>query len=199
MTTENKPTIEVLLAKLTNPEKPLTTDEALAIVAEIAKSKVELAKAQAEQQRKEAEALADVRQKLAARINGQVIKFAWLADELTKVKATGFTFHPAGYTEADGSVTQNSTVALLVPTIKAKRTGGGGGGAGKTSKDEFGKSLDEIYQEFKGQVGVVKALSEEKSADELMALAGDNNTKQWQVKTAVKKAAVAKGLLKPVA
>lgn len=199
MTTEEKPTIDQIKAEIKAAVESGDDSALFAATAKLGKFKAEIAKAQVEAQKKEAEALAGDRGKLSQRILGQVTRFTWLADELTKVKATGFTFHPAGYTEADGSVTQNPTVALMVPTVKVKRTGTGGGGTGKTSKDEYGKSLDELYQEFKGQVGLVKALGEEKTGDELMALAGDNNTKQWQVKNAVKKAAIAKSLLKPVA
>lgn len=199
MTTEEKPTIDQIKAEIKAAVESGDDNQLFAATAKLNKFKVEIAKAQVETQKKEAEALAGDRAKLSVRIVGQVARIQWLAEELGKVKATGFIFHPVGYTEADGSVTQNATVALMVPTVKVKRTGTGGGGTGKTSKDEFGKSLDEIFKEFKGQVGLIKALGEEKTPDELMALAGDNNTKQWQVKNNTKKAAIAKGLLKPVA
>ena len=175
------------------------------------KAKVEIAKAATEAQKREATALAGEREKLARNLtatisilaDGQPEKgqdrtqynnaLSFIKDirgKLVKIKATGFTFSLPDETAL------NERVALSIPTVKAHRTGTGGG-AGK-SKEAFGKPLDALYQEFKGQVGNIKVLNLEADADTIMAIA-DTNSKQWQVKNAVVKAAIAKGLLKPVA
>ena len=146
----------------------------------LAKFKAEIAKAQAEALKKESEAMAGIRQKMAEKLLGKITQvYPKIADMLAEVKATGFSF----YLPDEGSVT--SRVGLSVPVIKARKAGGGGG-TGKTSKDEFGKSLDEIYQAFKT------------AEDEAKMAEATTNTKQWQVKTAVKKAALASGALKPL-
>ena len=75
-------------------------------------------------------------------------------------------------------------VALaVVPTKRA--SGGGVGRTGKTS-EEYGMSLNEVYEKF--------ATPEDKAK---MASATSNSS-QWQIKVAVKKQAIANGQLAPV-
>lgn len=148
------------------------------VAGEISKSKAERHKAEAEALRKEAEALAGAREKLATKIHKAVVAMPGLVEELGSVKAQGFTY------KLNTPEVQYKSVSLAVPTVKAPRAGTGGG-AGK-SKDEYGMSLSEIFDKF--------ATNEDK---EKLASA-ESNSKQWQVKVAVKKRAIADNKLAPV-
>lgn len=153
----------------------------MSIIGEIAKEKSAIAKAQAEVAKKEAESLAGDREKLALKLFTAVKAVVSPAD-LQKVKAAGFTYHMDG-PDKEGVMTTYKTVALLVPTVKTAR-GGTGGGAGK-SKDEYGMSLGEIFDKFATE------------ADKAELAKAETNSKQWQVKVAVKKEAIKAGLLQP--
>lgn len=89
-----------------------------------------------------------------------------------------------GKLDRDGKVRVTGAVKLVVPTIKA-RSSGGGGGTRVSSKDEYGMSLDEIFIKFA-------------TAEEQRELAeAETNSAKWQVKNKVKKAAIASGKLQP--
>ena len=185
MTSEQKPTLEQLKAKLAEALATGNDNDFMVIVGQIAKAKAEIAKAQAEVLKKEAEAMAGDRAKLAEKILNQVRKAIPNLDEvLAKVKATGFSFYLP-----EGEIL-NHRVALKVPEIKAKRTSTGGGSSG-TSEKEFGMKLDAIYEKFKTPEDDAK-MEEAKNAE------ANSNSKQWQVKVAVKKRALASGELKAV-
>lgn len=185
--TKETPTLEQLKAKVA--EALATGDDAafMVAVANIAKAKSEIAKAKVEQARKEQEALAGVRQETAERIRKLIDKAGLdLADVLAKVKATGFHYAPKGTLDANGVASEKSSVALAIPQVKAARrqsTAQGASTIGKT-KSEFGMSLGEVYEKFKTPEDEVK-----------MAEASTSNSKQWQVKVAVKKRAIEAGLL----
>ena len=147
-----------------------------ALIKEYNSRKADIAKALQEQARKEAEALAGAREKLAKAIHKAVIKIPELAG-LPNVKATGFTFK----LDAEG-VTYKS-VALAVPAVKARS--GGGGGNHITSKAEYGMTLDEIFNKFGTD------------EDKVKLEAAESNSGKWQVKNAVKKEALKAGLLQP--
>jgi len=163
--------------------------------AEWNKDKAERRKAQLEAEQKEAVALAGVREKVAIEIHERLIAnkpINNLVARLQEVKAHGFTF------KLDEDGITYKAVALTVPTIKAKREGtGNGGGAGKT-KDEYGMSLQEVYDKFHTAEDEVK-LAEAKAADEdVKAKTGKSNqVNQWRVKNSVKVRVIADGTLKP--
>jgi hypothetical protein len=155
--------------------------------AAIQKSKAERHKAEAEAMRKEAEALAGKREELAKAINSAV-KTLNLDIKIAELKAKGFTYtidhreDANGKIDAKGEVKVTGGVGLLVPSVR-KGTGGAGG-AGKT-KDEFGMSLQEVFEKF--------ATDDER--DKLAA--AESNSAQWAVKNSVKKRVIKDGLLTP--
>jgi len=167
-------------------------------VVKLSKAQAEIAKMAAESAKHEAEALAGVREAIAKAIH-QAVKSLALDDKLAEVKALGFTYKLDAPDKA-GVMVNYQAVELMVPVIKTR--GGGTTGGGK-SKDEYGMSLGDIYAKFKDAVGNIKALANEGTPDALMALAVDaegkaDNSKSWQVKLAVKKAAIAQKLIVPV-
>ena len=109
------------------------------LIKEYNSRKADIAKALQEQARKEGEALAGGREKLAKTIHKAVTLMPDIVAQLTAVKATGFTYK----LDAEG-ITYKS-VALAVPVVKARK---GGGGSHTSSKVEFGISLDEIFNQF---------------------------------------------------
>jgi hypothetical protein len=145
--------------------------------------KAEVAKAAQEAAQKEQEALAGARQELATRIY-QAVKGVVKTTDFEAVKAHGFTFK-LDEPDATGTMIHYKSVALLVPVIKAAKKSTGNGGTHTSSKAEYGKTLDEIFQEF--------ATAEDKAKLE----AAESNSAKWQVKNAVKKAALAAGKLQP--
>lgn len=155
----------------------------------IVKSKAERAKVEVEKAQKESEALAGKREKLAEAIKSAV-KALGLDKQIADVKAKGFNYtidhreDDKGRLDAKGEVSVTGGVGLLVPAIKARKAGGVGGGAGKT-KDEYGMSLQEVFEKF--------ATPEDR---EKLATA-ETNSSQWQVKNSVKKRAIADKLLTP--
>jgi len=163
-----------------------------AIAGEITKGKSDRHKQEVEAQRKEAEAMAGDREKLAVELWAYTVKMPGLKDKLTALKATGFTF------SLDNAETQYKSVALKVPAVgKAKASGGNGGGAGKT-KDEFGMSLQEVYDKFKTDEDEVKLAEAQVKDEEASAKLGKTtNSNAWRVKNEVKKRVIASGELTP--
>ena len=139
--------------------------------------KADIAKALQEQARKENEALAGAREKLAVAIHRAVVKIPDI-NQLAAVKATGFTF------KLDAEGVSYRSVGLTVPAVKASKSGRSGG-THMTSKAEFGIGLDEIFKRFGTD------------ADKAKYEAAETNTAKWQVKNEVKKRALKAGFLKP--
>jgi len=165
-----------------------------AIASEIVKSKTDRAKAEAEGLRKEAEALAGTREKLATSIH-KAIKEIGLDRSLTDVKAWGFTYKVDKANPAEPDISYKSA-SLLTQQVKARK-GGTGGGAGKT-KDELGMSLQEVYDKFAGadeQAKMVEAEDKDTAASAKLGHATNSNA--WRVKNEVKKRVLAEGLLAP--
>lgn len=191
MTTEQKPTYEELKVLAAKALTDGPDAEFLRIAKSMQSFKADIAKAEAEAEKKEAEAMTGDRAKLALSIGNRIGKqFVNVDEQLAKVKATGFVYHPAGFTEPDGSVTQNATVALVVPVIKVRKVGTGGGGTGKTAEQTYGMKLDAIYEKF--------ATAEDRKAMEVAKASTESaNSKTWAVKNKVMKAAFAAGNLKP--
>ena len=164
------------------------------------KQKVEIARANADKLLKENEALAGNREMLAKSLHrviaGSVTcKNDTEAIELVKqlsgdiqslpaMKAWGFTYKVDKANPSEPDVVYK-TVSLSTAVVKVRKAGGGGGAVGK-SKDEYGLSLQEIVDKFA-------------TDDEKVAITGaETNSKSWQLKVAVKKAAIAAGKLAPV-
>ena len=153
------------------------------IAGEIVKGKSDRHRAEVEVLQKEAEALAGVRQELAEKIRKAIDKaIPDLADQLTTVKTSSFRYTAKGAKDSTGLEQVKSSVGLDVPVIKAHKAGAGATGKTKT---EFGVSLNEVFEKFATPADKAK-------------LAGASNSRQWQVKVAVKKRALAAGLLAPV-
>lgn len=168
---------EIAVAAASGDDVALTT-----AIKEYNSRKSEIAKAVAETARKEAEALAGVREKLATELHKAVTKIPDIAQKLQDVKATGFTFK-LDMPDKDGVMVKYNSVALAVPAIKTTKSGGGV--SGKT-ESEFGMKLDAVYEQY--------ANSEDRKA---MAEAA-TNTAKYNVKIAVKKRALKEGLLQPL-
>ncbi|KKN75164.1 hypothetical protein LCGC14_0383230 [marine sediment metagenome] len=136
------------------------TDGNDADVARLAKSiqkhSTDIVKAEADKQKKEGEALAGVREKLAVaihtaigdissqrpeRVAKGVEVLAGIEDKLSKVKAKGYTF------KLDELDVQYKSVALAVPTVR-KSSGGGGGGTGVTVQSQTGLRRGELIEKF---------------------------------------------------
>ena len=150
--------------------------------AELVQAKFLEKQAQALAAKAEADKHAKARQELAITIHKAIKKLAF-DEKLAGLKAKGFTYKLDGLLE-NGVPTKYEGVALLVAGIP-KVGSGKGGNRGKT-KDEFGVSLDEVYSRY---------ATEDDKAKMSRAL---GNSSQWQVKVAVKKRAIADGLLIPV-
>ena len=165
------------------------------IASQIVKGKSDRAKAEAEKQVKEAEALAGVRDALAGELH-KAIKAMKLDKRLTDVKAWGFTYKVDKANPAEPDVIYRS-VSLSTQQIKARKAGAGGG-AGKT-KDEFGMSLQEVFDKFATAADKTK-LAEAEVKDKAASdkLGKSTNSNAWRVKNDVKKAALAAEKIAPV-
>lgn len=88
----------------------------------------------------------------------------------------------------------NLTECSIVRTIAKTRTGAGagagnGGGRGGKTKDEFGMSLNDIFEKF----------ATDKDKADFTACTGDRvDSAQYVIKVRVKKAAITAGLVKPL-
>lgn len=153
----------------------------LEVTREMNKAKAELAKAEAEKARVEAEKLAGAREKLATTIHQQ-IRALGLDKAIIDLKGWGFTYKCDNANPSEPGVAYKS-VSLLTAAVKAAGFGGIGG-AGKT-KSEYGVSLADVFEKY--------ATEEDRGK----LAAAETNSKQWQVKVAVKKRAIADKLLVP--
>lgn len=182
MTTQTVLTLDQLKAKIAEAATNGSPDFD-SLIRQYNSRKSEVAKALQEASQKENEALAGARQELATKIYQAVKGIVKVAD-LEAVKAHGYIFK-LDEPDATGTMVHYKSVALLVPVLKAAKKTGGTGGTRTSSKAEFGLSLDEIFQKF--------ATAEDKAKLE----ATEGNSAKWQVKNAVKKAALAAGKLQP--
>jgi len=178
MTTETAPEKTLEQLKQDIAIAATTGDDANfnALIKEYNSRKGEVAKALAKAAAAEAEALAGDREKLAISLHKAVVKIPDLKSSLEAMKATGFTF------KLDTDEVTYKSVALAVPVIKAPK---GGGGTHGSSKDDYGMSLQEIFDKFATD------------DDRTKLSAAEGNSAQWQVKNAVKKQALKDGLLQP--
>jgi len=156
------------------------------VASQIVAGKKDRAKAEAEQLQKEAEQLAGKREDTAAKIFELLNVNEGIKSMLKEVKARGFNFYIKTSYAVPGEpeVHQQASCGLiLVQAVKARAVGTSSTGK---SKDEFGLSLGEIFEKF--------ATAE----DRIKLAAATTGSSQWQVKVAVKKAAIAAGKLAPV-
>lgn len=177
-------TLAELIAQMQTASQEGNSDQMLTIAAEMKKCKAELAKAEAERLAKEATELAEARKAAVEKLE-RLIRVSDKQNQsiqalMAEVKAIGF--HYIYKAEANETVMgfDYQTPAKAATTHK-----GGSGQSGK-SKAEYGLSLSEIVEKFGTEA--------ERAAIE----AETNNSKQWQLKVKVKKAAIEAGLLKPV-
>ena len=108
---------------------------------QLKKHQVEIQRAEAEKLKAEAVAMAGDREKLAKEIHRFVAKFPELQSRLNAVKAKGYTF------KLDEDGVEYKSVALTVPTIKTRTSGGGGGSTGAL-KAQTGLSRHELVDQY---------------------------------------------------
>lgn len=104
----------------------------------------DIQKAEADKLKKEAEALAGVREKLAVEIWKDITPET--KKKLADVKAQGYTFK-LDAPDKDGVMTNYKAVNLTVPTIKTRSNGGGGGSTGAL-KAQTGLSRHELVEQY---------------------------------------------------
>jgi len=138
-------TPEEIMAKIAAAGASGDLAEVIRLGNQLKKHQTEIAKAEAEKLKAEAEAMAGDRANLAAELLKTVKGIPGISGDLGKVKATGFTFK-LPYHDAQG-VEVKASVALTVPTIKAK-TGGGGGGSTGALKNQTGLSRHELVDQY---------------------------------------------------
>jgi len=181
--------MDIAKLKLELQEVAISGDVAkiLEVANKIKLAEVEEVKAKAAKAKAEFDAKATLRQEIATELHKAVIALPSIK-RLAEVAATGFTFKldtpakAATETEPAVEAVKHLSVALTVAGIKAPKAGNGGYQGGKT-KDEYGMSLGDVFEKF--------ADNDERTK---LAAATSNST-QWQVKVAVKKRAIAEGLL----
>lgn len=156
---------------------------------QIVAGKKERIKAEAEAARKEAEALAGEREAFEKKVY-EAIKALNLDAKLLGLKCKSFTYtanhkeNADGKLDANGEVKVTGAVKLHTPAVKSKKSSGGNGSSGKT-KDEFGMSLQEVFEKF--------ATDDERTKLENAV----SNSVAWQIKNQVKKRAISEGLIQP--
>ena len=133
-------TLDQLKAEMSKALAEGNDTEMIAISKLILKQKSYVEKAEANKLIAEAEAMAGVRGELASSIWASITPA--VKAELLKVKATGFTFKLDGTPEG----VSYKSVALTVPTVKTKKTGGGGSTG--NLKRETGLSRHELIDQY---------------------------------------------------
>ena len=170
------------------------------IAMEIVKGKADRRKSEAEALKKEAEELAGVREKLAGELVKVMHQVKGLNKMLEDVKVWSFTYTRRGQPDVNGVEVTNDRVSLAIPQApKSKKSGGGGGNTGKT-KDEFGMSLDEVYNKFaneeeRGRFASAEAVDVKFATEH--GLTSPKQSNRWRIKNEVKKRALKEGLLAP--
>ena len=203
MPTPPKPkTIDDLKSELS---KALASNDVAAITLAsqaIVEHQKSIAKAEAEKARAEAEALSGKRTELATELTKTIkasslgkanfsisVADVKLAAELVKIvpdiaaKVEAVKGTVISYKLPDE---QSDTARVALAVVATKRTGTGTGGRAGKTKDEYGLTLHEVFEKF--------ATAE----DRVKLEQATSGSAQWQVKLAVKKAAIANGTLKPV-
>lgn len=139
MTQENAPTLDQLKAQMRVAIEAGDDASVAKLAKSISKHSSDIVKAEVYKLKKEAEAMAGSRERLAISI------FKGIPDpvkaELVKAKAKGYTFKLD-----DGEITYKS-VSLLVPTVR-KSGGGGGGGTGVTIQSQTGMRRGELIDKY---------------------------------------------------
>ena len=135
-------TLDLLKVRMAKAVADGNDADVVAISKLILKQKSEVEKAEATRLQAEAESLAGDREKLAKSIWKRVTSNV-TADELEAVKATGFTFKLDAM--VDGALVQYKSVALSVPTVRAR---GGGGGSTGALKAQTGLSRHELIDQY---------------------------------------------------
>ena len=149
---KSEPTLDQLKAQLRQAIDDGNDAEVVRLSKSVQKYSTDIVKAEVEKQKKEAEALAGDREKLAAKIHQMLGGVPDLKKDLDRVKAKGYTF------KLDEPDMQYKSVALTVPTIR--KAGGGGGGATGALKDQTGMRRSELVDKFATDVekaGIQKA------------------------------------------
>ncbi len=143
-------TFETLKAQL----KAATEDsEIMRLSKAILKHKSDVEKAEAEKGKKEAEAMAGDREKLAKLIQ-TAVRGVVDAKTMLAVKAKGFTFtidhteNEKGQLDPAGAVKVTGGCVLIVPAIRKASTGGGGGGSTGALKQQTGLSRHELIDQY---------------------------------------------------
>ena len=157
-----------------------SVDVVIAIADRMKKFRAEIAKAEALRLQKEADAMAEIRKANADKLHKMVVtrQAQQVIDLLATVKAIGFHYNY----RVEGNVVDIGFDYQQAPKAP-KATGAHNIGK---SKDEYGLSLSEIVEKF--------ATAEEKAEIN----AATSNSMGWQLKTKVKKAAIAAGKLQPI-
>ena len=168
-------------------------------IREYNKHKAEVQKAIQAQIAKENEELAQIRESFEKENTKALIDFVKsLGFDPYKYKAkTILITVPHKMTEdgkidKSGSNTSSGGVKISVPTVKTKRQSSGGGGTNKT-KQEYGKSMAEIVEEFgtddeKADAAALKSMGRTDRAD----------SKLYALQLKIKNRAINEGLLKPI-
>lgn len=143
MTTENKVELTPveLMSKIAAAGASGDLAEVIRLGNQLKKHQADIQKAEAEKLKAEAEALAGEREKLASAIWKAVKQIPEITQKLEAVKAKGFTF------KLDDGDVQYKAVALTVPTIKSRMSGGGGGSTGAL-KAQTGLSRHELIEQY---------------------------------------------------
>jgi len=152
------PTPEQIMAKIAAAGASSDLAEVIRLGNQLKKHQGDIMKAEADKLKAEAEAMAGDRAKLADEVLKTIPKE--LEAKLVAVKAAGYTFKLA-YTDPQG-VAVKPAVALSIPTIKAKSSGGGGGSTGAL-KAQTGLSRHELVEQFATdpeRAGIAKAEAE---------------------------------------
>ena len=146
-----EPTFADLKAQLVKAGEAGDDTEIIRLSKLILKRKSDVEKATAEALKREAEALAGVRETLTATIMKAVSEVIDPA-ALLKVKAKGFTItvnhteNEKGQLDPNGTVKVTGGCALIVPAIR--KTGGGGGGSTGALKSQTGLSRHELIDQY---------------------------------------------------
>lgn len=171
------------------------------IASQIVKSKADRHKAEADKLQKETQAMAGGREKLEGVI-AKAVKKLGLDDQIRELKAKGFTYtvERREAMDADGLIASvtgkpatdqyvdivNGGCNLIITTVKATKAGATGGN--QKTKEEFGMSLDQVFEANKDLMTTEQAAEYD----------GATNSRKWQIKTAVKKVALKENRIAPV-
>jgi len=183
-TTEEKAkTAEELLLLITAAGTAGDIAEVIRLGNLLKKLKGEVEKAETDKLLREAEALSGSREALEKRLRELVLPQIRAA-ELLAVKVKSFIVTVAhkenekGAIDPNGSVDVKSGLALVIPPIKAKKSGGGG--TGVSTKDETGLNLAELI-EVHGTADQKAAI--QKAYDDAVK---NKNSARWRAQQKVK-------------